>query len=72
MVGQEEAVDDGFFEPFEVGGMGAPGGEYGGEVLAVEGLEEGGAAGGDGGGELGVLSRGDCVRGVRVGWWGGQ
>ena len=36
--------------------MGAPGGEDGLQVLFVEGLHELGAAGRDGGGELGVLS----------------
>ncbi len=50
MVGEEEPVDDGSLEPFEVRGVRAPGGEDRGEVLRVEGLEEGGAAGGDLGG----------------------
>lgn len=50
VVGEEEPVDDGFLEPFKVRGVRAPGGEDRGEVLGVEGAEEGGAAGGDLGG----------------------
>lgn len=47
VVGEEEPVDDGALEPFEVRGVRPPGGEDRGQVVRVESLEEGGAAGGD-------------------------
>ena len=41
MVGEEEAVDDGFLLPAEVGEVGTPRvGEGGSEVVGVEGVDE--------------------------------
>lgn len=56
VVGQEQAVDDGAFHPHEVRPVRAPGGEYGLEVLAVELLEELGAAVRDGGVDVEISS----------------
>lgn len=52
MIAQKEAVDDGSLEPFHEGGVGAERLKDGGEVAAVEGLEEGVAPFGDCGVEL--------------------
>lgn len=50
MVGQEEAIDDGFVDPLDERSAGAEAGEDGREVLLVDGLHEGGAARGGLGG----------------------
>lgn len=60
VVGQEEAVDDGFFQPAEVGFVRGPGAQDGRQVVLVEAVEMGGAAGGG----WGVGGEGDGV-------WGG-
>lgn len=62
MVGQEEAVDDGLLEPAEVGFVRGPGAQDGRQVVLVEAVQVGGAAGG--GGCAGGEGEGGGVGGV--------